>query len=269
MLTSTAASNLENYRRNNILSCISLLSHHVPLTPLAPHSIRTIMESCIGHQLLVTNPNILSAENITQLQDRALGSPLHAIVLASGIKKAVTEGKFTGIQDLPTGAHNIILARFDQLSHSDQVILKIGSVFGMKFSFDSLRHVLLRMQIMLPCAVNAGVDDGDITAECRNTNHNSPLHEALARITSANLLYIEVNDHSAEHNHLYAFPDHSAQDSIYNLMLSKLRGTVHGYIAEYLESNLEDVMVRYNDIAHHYIMSNNLDKKVEYLKFAA
>ena len=68
----------------------------------------------------------------------------------------------------------------------------------------------------------------------------------------------------------YIFTSRSIQESIYNLMLREIREHVHYVIATILHTKSQlDSTDRLYEIIHHYILSDNLSKKIEYLEYAA
>ena len=254
LATSETVAGSEAHKRRRLVTAMQSMCTHIKMKPLSAADVKVIIERCVGSALLTSYPEILSYQNVNQLLERAGGSPFHAIVLAQGLRKALLSGKFTGIQDLPAGAHNIIVARFDQLSNTDQAILKTASVIGLKFTYEELRYTLIKMN----------------SDSCVHS-----LRQGMQKLLESNLIMIDTaaqedDSHISDIPDIhYMFSDRSVQESVYNLMLGAMKESVHGIVGQYLEGKHKAHGRRLEDIILHYSLSDDLVKKVEYLKFAA
>lgn len=238
------------YRQRLLSVLFDQFKQTFDLKPLSVVDVRHIIERHIGPALLSMHPNILSTLNVSQLFQRAGSSPFHAVLLSQGLQRALVTGTFTSIQDLPSGAHAIIMARLDQFSNLDQVILKTAAVIGNTFARSELRYALAKM-VSADIAQNLG--------------------PSLQKLLESK--FIVLQETLPEDDVLYAFNDVSVQESIYHLMLATQREQVHGYVGDFLEykasNNSRMFQSRFSDIVHHYTSSNIIYKKVQYLQHAA
>ena len=234
-------SSLERQRLHKAVMYILSLSQTVTPPPLSAAEVQLIIERTIGARLLQTFPSATSSHNVECVLERCGGSPLHATVLAGGLKNALLQGKFTGVEDLPAGADNLIISRFDDLSKPDQAVIKTASVIGLYFQSMELANAM----------ENLG-----------QVNNTTTLDSSLKHLVDANLIAL-VEDGT------YRFSDRSVQESIYNLMLGTQREKVHGIHADFLELWFGADINYFDDIVYHYSLSDNVPKKLEYLRRAS
>eukprot|EP01041_Mallomonas_annulata_P007424 gene7424-15167_t len=213
----------------------------IKLPPISAADVREIMERTIGARLLLANHSILSDVNIRSILERSNGSPLHVSILATGMKNALTTGKFTDVEDLPEGSDNLVISRYDKLSQRDQVSIKTASVIGVHFTVTELTHALKQLGMF----------------ESRQA-----ISDALNHFVAATLVEVDSNSNGDD----YSFSTRYIQKSIYNLMLESQRQNTHAIMGEYFERRYLDDEVHFQDVVHHYSLSNSLSKKCFYLQ---
>ena len=235
-----AGSTAERQRRQMAIMTLIAMSTYIQPPPLNASEIQIIIEKTLGARLLLAYPSVLSSSNIELIMNRAGGSPFHASVLAAGLKNALMAGKYTSVQDLPAGADNLTISRFDQLSKPDQAVIKTASVVGLYFAESALIQALSELGML---------------------SDRISFEQTLQRLLDSNLIYKDFEQN------VYKFADRSVQESIYNLMLETQRERVHGIIGMYFESLYGvDNVEKFEEIAYHYSLSDITDKKIEYLQ---
>ena len=242
-------STTERHRRQLAITAIMDEGLVMRPPPLSSSEIQLIVEQILGAKLLLANPSVLSDSNVEHIRDRAGGSPFLVSVLATGLKNALLSGKYTGVQDLPSGADNVAISTFDHLSKAEQATVKTASVIGYIFEEGALRHALREQGLSM---------DGTM------------IHACLDRLVASSLVVLEsVVGHDAK-DRRYRFSDHSVQESIYNLMLAAQKEHVHGIIGKYLEGAYgAEGSDKFEEIALHYSLSDIISKKTEYLERSA
>jgi hypothetical protein len=222
-----------------------------------------LLETILGPALLSQFPFVLNPENIEKIRKHTDGSPILTHILAVELEDALRKGIFKSIDDLPSGTDALILSRFDKLSTRDQIILKVASVLGQSFTSSELYSVLYRL--------------GDLSS-------SSGLAEALTALVNINLIQhneVQKQDHMPptpcdrsgdsipDTNGIgYSFVNRSIQDGIYFLMLETQRKETHAVVGSMLEEQLEIMgfnPILFLAVTHHYMRSNNLTKKYEFL----
>ena len=221
---------------------IEAVCKRIHLDPFSALEVKEVVTNVIGADLAGSNPSVLSESNIKRILERSSGRPSHAAVMAVGLKSAIKSGKFTDIQDLPAGNNNLVISRFDKLSKPDQLVVKIASVLGICFEETELAEVLVGLNLMKgPSAFVA----------------------SLNNLVDSNLISREDSSSS------YRFSDRSVQESIRSLMTAALRERVHGIYGALLEGKSVKDDHCFDDIVFHYTNSDDISKKMQYLKLAA
>jgi class 3 adenylate cyclase len=223
-----------------------------------------LLENILGPSLLSQFPFVLNHENVEKIRKHTDGSPILTHILAVELEDALRKGTFKSIDDLPSGTDALILSRFDKLITRDQIILKVASVLGQSFTSSELYSVLYRL--------------GDLSS-------SSGLSDALTALVNINLIQpneVQKQDLMAHSDRTgdsvldtgagYSFVNRSIQDGIYFLMLETQRKETHAVVGNLLEEQLE--LIGFNPIlflavTNHYVRSNNLAKKFEFLMRSA
>ena len=149
-----------------------------------------------------------------------------------GIRKARTQ---VADIDVPDTIQSIVLARVDRLPTEAKYVLQCASVIGRLFSYRMLDHL---------------------------TQHDRNLDQYLSQFEERELVYEERTVPQLE----YAFRHALTQEATYQSILGRRRRGFHHQIAQGIETLYwERLEEYYEELAHHYSMSDNYSKAVEYL----
>jgi class 3 adenylate cyclase len=221
------------------------------LHSFSAHEILQLVERTIDPVLLTQYPQILSSDNIACILKQTNGSPILTHMLLKELEDVLQKGRFSSIDDLPSSYQALILSRFDKLSPTDQIILKVASVIGQNFSQDDLANVLFR---------------------CGNINSSQKLSDSLDALVSSHLLEIVSNPNVEEVAEVsYAFVNRGIHDGIYFLMLEGQRKFTHGVIGSLIEEQFDFAYnpTQFMAALSHFLRSDKVEKKFEYLVNAA
>jgi hypothetical protein len=186
--------------------------------------------------------------------DRAEGNPFFSEELAYALRDTgvirIADGVCTvapGVGDLdaqaiPDTIQGVITSRIDHLPPSPQLTLKVASVIGRLFAFDTLEaiHPIAAARRHLPADL-AILDRLDLT----------PLSSPAPDLT-------------------YIFKHVITQEVTYNLMLFAQRRELHRAVAEWYErAYAEDITPFYPLLVHHWSKAEEPAKTLDYLEKAA
>ncbi len=139
----------------------------------------------------------------------------------------------------PTTAQGVITSRIDQLSPSEQLVLKVASVIGERFPLQLLNEIF-------PVAADRPY-----------------LSSHLKTLLRLDL--IEGNESSES----YSFKNTQVREAAYNTLLFVQRRHLHREVAEWLEANTQqDSSDQYASLARHWRLADEPSKAVEYLEKA-
>jgi len=154
-------------------------------------------------------------------------------------------GEATGRSPLPTDLHipptvqGVLAARIDRLPPEEKTLLQTLSVIGKEFSLSLLRKVVGKPE--------------------------DKLQEQLSHLQTAEFIYEQLAFPEVE----YTFKHALTQEVAYNSLLLERRRMLHEQTAKAAETlfhnRLED---HYDELAHHYSRSGNIQKAIEYLGLA-
>lgn len=265
----------QNGRYDRIVSAMQRMCRITTLPPLLSADIYDILVQVVGMDYLDSFPVLKREETMKQIVGRTAGLPYSVIALCLALREALSENKFVDINRLPSGVHNIIVNRFDQLSTTEKVVLKIASVIGQEFDYHLLRQALIELNCANCTAALFQTLDKLVDAKLIKTtesattsfNHGNemPMNPTAvsARITQS------VRE---PERGVFEFFDQSVQNGVYSLMLGSQCELVHGVIGKLLEEkyndNPEDSLM-FAEVVYHYNLSSNLEKKLRYLRLAA
>jgi class 3 adenylate cyclase/tetratricopeptide (TPR) repeat protein len=140
---------------------------------------------------------------------------------------------------LPTTIQGLITSRIDRLTPSQQLTLKVASVIGRAFEYDTL------------------VEIHPIDAEKKK------LTDYLKSLDRLDITQIE----HPEPNLSYTFKETITQEVAYNMMLFSQRRELHQAVATWYETNYaNDLRSFYGLIAYHWRKADNFQKAVEFLE---
>jgi hypothetical protein len=223
--------------------------------------------------------DLLTPESLHRIHQRTGGVPYLTSSLMMSLRESLAHHNFHGIDSLPTGEHNIIVNRFDKLTSTEQLILKVATVIGDTFCFDFLSQVLKSMGDGLVSA-SIGLDStfqrlqsSSLVVQVIQDMTSSRSLSQCCRGTSDDIVVpydppspnTNTNPHT---NQLcFQFTARNIKDCIYNLMLQSQRESVHGIVARLLERQWGTLPeLNFFEIAKHYYSSNNFQKKIAYLE---
>ena len=217
--------------RPTFLSHMTKLCEVIQPPPLAASEIQLIVENVFGPRNLLNFPIAVSRNTIEVIMNRAGGSPFHVSVLASRMKTAFLSGKHLGVKELPGGADNLTISRYDTLNKTEQFVIKVASVIsvvGLMFNTRSLIYVISNLR---------NKQENELF-HTDSSNVESLVTNSLQALVNVSLLMMveSTKNDATQNDDLYKFADFSVQESIYNLMLEQYRKGVHSIYAKYLES---------------------------------
>jgi class 3 adenylate cyclase len=128
--------------------------------------------------------------------------------------------------------------RIDDLPAAEQLTLKVASVIGQMFTFESLSAIY------------------------PEKHTDAALQKQLQTLSDLGLIHKRPNEASS-----YNFKDSQTHEAAYSLMLFAQRRQLHRAVAELLEQAIFSVPP-YAEIAHHWRSANEIPKAIEYLEKA-
>jgi class 3 adenylate cyclase/tetratricopeptide (TPR) repeat protein len=202
-------------------------AHHTQITlnRLSVHDARTIIDE-------VTAQKLLPEQTVAAVVERSGGVPLFVEELTQVV---LERGADNATHDIPATLHDSLMARLDRLGPAKDVA-QVAAVIGRKFSYELLRA-------MHPIA-------------------ERDLQRALDGLAAAELVYTRGIVPRAD----YSFKHALIQDAAYNSLLSARRKQLHERAGQGFESVFaEQIDEHMGELAHHYRLSDNLNKAIEYL----
>ena len=219
------------------------------------------------------NPSILSVcDRIADLIfKRAGGNPLFITTLATSLKESgqwriSNEGvlNYQGIsnanvEQLLLGYDNqgVILARFDRLDRNLQLFLKVAACLGMNWPLDYVLYFITGIEDM---SKKVGKDSYD--AIIRGVN------------TADRFNFLSPSESLVDSGACFLFKSTVIRNCIYNLMAKQQRQQVHLYIAQFLETRVNNDSKKRRlllQIFEHYNETNEkrMDKRLFYTELVA
>jgi tetratricopeptide (TPR) repeat protein len=137
--------------------------------------------------------------------------------------------------NVPDTIQSVLLSRVDRLQSEARYVLQCASVIGRLFKYRLLDHL---------------------------TQHERELEKYLSEFEDRELVYEERRIPELE----YAFKHALTQEATYQSILERKRKEFHHQIAIGIERLYQErIEEYYEELAHHYSMSDNTEKTVEYL----
>jgi adenylate cyclase len=144
---------------------------------------------------------------------------------------------------IPTTVQGVLAARIDRLPIEEKELLQTLAVIGHEFPFSLIRRV---------CGVPAAQDD--------------ELRRLLAHLEAAEFIYERPAFPEVD----YSFKHALTQEVAGHSLLTERRSALHERTAQAIEELFPTRIADYcSELAHHYSLSGNLPKAVEYLHRAA
>jgi class 3 adenylate cyclase/tetratricopeptide (TPR) repeat protein len=213
--------------------------------PLAEAHIMELRELPLpeSHELIaeLAPSNPIGQPLRTALIERAAGNPLFLAELVRAFSAAplapfAASQVSLPIENLPDTLNGLLLARIDRLDETSRDVLRVASVVGQRVPF------------------------GVLQALRRADQHT--LVRQLTRLDEEAITLLE----RVEPERVHAFRQALVQEVAYQSMLFARRRELHGRIGEYLERrHAGDLDDYYGLLAHHYRLSDQRDKAVDYL----
>lgn len=222
---------------------------HVSLISLSPFSDHETGELlCHKFQLEWVAPQISRFVHARSAGNPFFTEQLAATLLESGqisikdaqCKVATESGQLTNI-GIPDSVKGVVVSRIDRLSPGPQLTLKVASVIGQQFAFQTLHDVF-------------PVDAGRVG-----------LAGHITATEDAELVRKSVDSTTPT----YEFEHAIARDAVYELMLEDQRRRLHQSLAEWYESTFSNRLGPYLAlIAFHWSQTNRLERTVNALEQA-
>ena len=238
---------------HKFITLITKMCSMCVLHPLTKEEIRAMIETTIPQRFLRSEPDLLRPSSIAQIITRTDAKPYLTSAFILTLRDALVNGKYRGLEYLPSGEQNIIVNRFDKLNSKQQMILKVASVIGDTFSLEFLRDVLEYM-------------DKDMRDSVAGLKHTLSLLVYSTLIMSVPFDAQAEDAITSDDNvvcEYYKFTTKNVRYSIYNLMLSTQKEETHNIVGKLLERIRGS---KIGDICKHYLRSNNTQKKLQYLQ---
>ncbi len=182
-------------------------------------------------------PNLMAI-----LETRAQGNPFYAEELLNYLRDqgfAPDDPTALAGRDLPDSLHQLVLARIDQLTEGEQATLRVASVVGRLFRAAWLPGFAPELGAL------------------------PQVRADLERLAQADLTPLDI----PEPELAYLFKHIVTQEVAYASLPHTMRATLHGTLADWLETVTPDTPPL-DLLAYHYDHSDNLPKRREYLRRA-
>lgn len=244
------------------------LSNKCVLEPFTTDDIREMIDLILTQQYHESYGDLLTPESLTKIHQRTGGVPYLTTSLMMSLRESVIHNSFHGIDSLPTGEHNIIVNRFDKLTSTEQLILKVATVIGDTFTFDFLSQVLKCMgdglvsaSIGLESTLHRLQSSSLVVQVIQESSLSLSRSSVLDSLTSEDLSTTSTS------SLCFQFTARNIKECIYNLMLQSQRESVHAIVGRLLERQWGALPeLNFFEIAKHYYASNNFQKKIMYLE---
>jgi class 3 adenylate cyclase/tetratricopeptide (TPR) repeat protein len=210
----------------------------LPLLPLGPEAIEELLRDLLG-----TDPSVASLG--ARIRDRTVGNPFFieetVQTLAETGSLEGTKGAYQLLRPvaelvLPANVKAVLAARIDRLEEREKHVLQTASIIGRNFTEPILRRV-----VEVP---------------------ETELMHALDKLVAAEFVFEQALYPQAE----YIFKHALTQEVAYHSVLMDRRRVLHERAAQAVETLVGDSLeAHYGELAHHYKLSGNTEKAVEYL----
>ncbi len=191
---------------------------------------------------LLGNRQAPSEQLVGKLTERAQGNPFYIEELINLVVERqpnLSDPKAVAQLDLPDSLHRLIISRIDQLEDATKHTLKVASVIGRLFKANWLWGAYPQLG----------------SAE--------QVKQQLNTLSRMDLTPLDRDDPELE----YLFKHVVTQEVAYQSLPLATRATLHEQVGDYLEQTY-GVEGAADLLAHHYGMSNNLDKQRNYFRKA-
>jgi class 3 adenylate cyclase/tetratricopeptide (TPR) repeat protein len=221
-------------------------TQRLALSLLDPHDCRSLIARRLGVESI--SDDLLDTFNRT-----AEGNPFfidqlcqamrdrQMLVVSDGIVHLRSDRAPLKQIEIPESIQAIIASRIDQLQPTQQLILKVASCSGQTFRFDTIRDCY-------PLAIDLPRLEADLTA----LERFGVIHRDKSPLLRE-----------------YSFTHALIQQSVYDMMLSEQKQSLHRRIATWYEdTQAQDVPHRYQLLSHHWLEADAKDKAAFYFRMA-
>jgi predicted ATPase/class 3 adenylate cyclase len=214
----------------------------INLTEFSEEESRSLITLKLKQQ--VGNQSEPTPEFLERVMQRAQGNPFYIEELLNylhdrGINPEDTQA--LEMLELPTSLHSLILSRIDQLSESQKITIKVASIIGRVFVKSWLWGAL------------------------PNIGKPEKVFSDLEHLSRMELTPLD----RSEPELTYLFKHVITREVAYESLPFSTRAQLHQQLAAFLEEKYVDTVNQYIDLlAYHYYLSNNTEKKCEYLRKA-
>ncbi len=241
---------------------ILLVLVHRPLDERAPHIHRSII-SLAQHtdiELTELSPKESLALARSRLQVTELPQAVEALLLGKGqgnpffteeLVHTLLETKLVACQDgvctmlgnleavnIPDTVQEVVMSRIDRLDESSKLTIKVASVIGRIFAYETLREIY-------PLSITEAL-----------------LQANLATLVRLDLTPLERPEPQWE----YIFKHAITRDVAYESLLYAQRRSLHRRVAEHLEKQYADRLEEhYERLAHHFFLAQEWEPAYHYL----
>ncbi|MGK2851275.1 MAG: tetratricopeptide repeat protein [Candidatus Limnocylindrales bacterium] len=214
------------------------------LDEMGPDDAATLIRSKLEQVLGLGDEVEIGADLVELVTDRSQGNPFYIEELVSFIAaQGVDPGDAAALRavQLPESLHSLVLSRIDTMDEAPRRTLKVASVVGRVFE--------------APILPGAYPELGDLDGVIAN----------LDTLRTADLVSLD-----REQDRAYLFKHVATQEVAYESLPFAVRSMLHGRIGGYLEGAHADALDQHLDLlAHHFWLSDDTDRKRQYLERAA
>jgi predicted ATPase len=215
------------------------------LDPLGGESAGEMFDALLGVSVPSTDGSLSALKRL--IIEKSEGTPLfmeeivQALVEEGALVRdgAVRLTRSVDTLKIPPTVQAILASRIDRLPAGDKELLQTLAVIGSEFSLEVVRKTF---QLS-----------------------SDQLNHSLSRLQAGEFIYEQPAMGDVE----YRFKHALTRDEAYNSLLTHRRKLLHERTAQAIEASyLDRLEDHYDDLAHHYGLSDNAAKAIEYLRLA-
>lgn len=229
---------------------------YYPFTPLINQTLTLMpLERCHIEEMIKKSENCAKViDSLTDfLYEKSNGNPLYARELLNLLKntQAMSTKEEGGIKvckmevnpedvDVPDGIHALMIAKLDGMPPNVQLIVKVASVLGTRFSRDKIVNIAMK---------STSFTEKDI-------------YSFLTELEAQKVIQFSGDNGFPE----YVFLSSLFREAVYNNLTQKTRKKIHNDIATYIEMTYEDYLEPYlHELAMHCEKADRIDDAFNYL----
>ena len=215
---------------------------HIPLSEFTAEEAQDLIANKLAQLFNIRSDT--NADLIRKITERAEGNPFYIEELLNYLKDRGIDAKDMETLEeieLPSSLHSLILSRIDRLNENQKTVLKVSSVIGRLFN----------------AAIVWGVYP--------QLGNKERIEQDLDYLRHLDLTHLD----SPEPELTYLFKNLITQQVAYENLPYRTRAMLHAQIGAFLENATTQTDQVVDLLAYHYGMSENVDKKRQYLLLAA